>query len=93
MAGSAYRLSVVWLLVSGLTWTSAIHAFFCFSIGGGKRPQRLYTHHLPYAVFGRNDFQYLPYSPARAVMRFNLRPPREEAQETVEPMPVQHIFK
>lgn len=93
MSGNAYRLSVMLLLVSGLTWTSAVQAFFCFSMGGGKRPQRFYTYHPPYAVFGRNDFQYLPYSPARPGVRINRRPSREEAPETVEPMPVQHIFK
>jgi hypothetical protein len=81
------------LLVSALTWASAAQAFFCFSMGGGKRPQRLHTYHPPYNVFGRNDFQYLLYSPARPGMRINRHPPREEAPVTVEPMPVQHIFK
>ena len=93
MTGNTYRLSVVLLLVSGLIWTGTVQAFFCFSMGGGKRPQGFYNFHPPYTVFGRNDFQYLPYSPARPDMRIERYLPREETPVTVKPMPVQHIFK
>ena len=93
MTGKAYKLSVVLPLISGLTWTGVAQAFFCFSMGGGKRTQPPYTYHVPHNVFGLNEFQYQFYSPARPLPRINLQPPREEQPVTVEPMPVQHIFR
>jgi hypothetical protein len=94
MIGNPYRLSMVLLVVAGLTWTAAVQAFFCFSMGGGKRQQRPYSYPLPYRGFGRFDIQTLPYSPARPNMQINqYLPPREETFATPVPLPAQQFFK
>jgi hypothetical protein len=89
------RWTVVFLVMSSMSWTSAVQAFFCFSMGGGSRNREAhYPVPPPYGVFDLPSLRYarpvMPQPPLTPIAP--IETPNADYPEQPASVPKQHIF-